>query len=60
MNKGKGRREHLGYFNTEVEAFNAYKAAKEAFIKEQANKWKGEIDGRAYEALMSYTVDIDD
>ena len=47
-------------FNTEIEAFNAYKKAKEAFVKEQANKWKGKIDDRAYEALMNYEVNIDD
>ena len=58
--KNKGKREHLGIFNTEVEAFNAYKTAKEAFIKEQANQWKSEIDDRAYNALMKYEVNIDD
>ena len=56
----KGMQEHLGYFNTEIEAFNAYKQAKESFIKEQANKWKGQIDERAYNALMNYTVEITD
>ena len=60
INKNKGNSEHLGYFNTEIEAFNAYKQAKEAFIKEQANKWKLQIDERAYEALMKYTVEITD
>ena len=60
VNKNKGKSENLGYFNTELEAFNAYKKAKESFVKEQANNWKSEIDERAYEALMSYTVDIDD
>ena len=60
VNKGKGKRDYLGYFNTEIEAFNAYKQAKEAFVKEQANQWKGQIDPRAYEALMNYTVEIDD
>ncbi len=60
VNKGKGRRDYLGYFKTEIEAFNTYKTAKESFIKEQAEKWKGEIDGRAYEALMSYEVEITD
>ena len=60
VNKGKGKREHLGYFNTEIEAFNSYKQAKESFIKEQAEKWKGKIDERAYEALMNYTVEITD
>ena len=60
VNKSKGKREYLGSFNTEIEAFNAYKQVKEAFIKEQANKWKSQIDIRAYEALINYTVDIDD
>ena len=60
VRKNKGKQEHLGYFKTELEAFNAYKQAKESFIKEQANKWKGKIDDRAYEALMSYEVNIDD
>ena len=60
VNKNKGKQEHLGYFKTEIEAFNAYKQAKESFVKEQANKWKGKIDDRAYGALMSYEVNIDD
>ncbi len=60
VNKNKGKQEHLGYFKTEIEAFKAYKIAKEAFVKEQANKWKGKIDIRAYSALMNYQVDIDD
>ena len=60
VNKNKGKSEHLGYFKTELEAYNAYKVAKEAFVKEQANKWKGKIDLRAYEALMNYTVEITD
>ena len=60
VNKNKGKQEHLGLFKTEIEAFNAYKKAKEAFIKEQANKWKGQIDDRAYNALMNYTVEITD
>ena len=60
VNKNKGKQEWLGSFNTELEAFNAYKQAKEAFIKEQADKWKGKIDNRAYNALMNYTVEITD
>ena len=58
--KNKGKREWLGSFNTELEAFNAYKKAKESFIKEQAEKWEGQIDYRAYNALMKYEVSIDD
>ena len=60
VNKNKGKQEHLGYFKTEIEAFNAYKTAKESFVKEQANKWKSQIDERAYNALMNYTVEITD
>ena len=60
VGKSKGKQKNLGLFNTETEAFNAYKVAKEAFVKEQANKWKLQIDERAYEALMSYTVNIND
>ena len=60
ISKNKGKREHLGLFKTEIEAFNAYKQAKEAFVKEQANKWKSQIDDRAYNALMNYTVEITD
>ena len=60
VKKNKGKREYLGLFNTELEAFNAYKQAKESFVKEQANKWKDKIDERAYEALMNYQVNIDD
>ena len=60
VRKNKGKQEHLGYFKTELEAFKAYKVAKESFVKEQANKWKGKIDDRAYEALMNYQVNIDD
>ena len=60
VNKNKGGSEHLGYFKTELEAFNAYKKAKESFVKEQANKWKSQIDPRAYNALMNYKVSTDD
>ena len=60
VRKNKGRREYLGLFNTEIEAFDAYKQAKETFIKEQAEKWKGKIDERAYNALMNYEVEITD
>ena len=60
VSKNKGKQEHLGYFKTEIEAFNAYKQAKEVFVKEVAEKWKSQIDERAYEALMEYTVEITD
>ena len=60
ISKNKGKSEYLGSFNTEIEAFKAYKVAKEYFIKEQANKFKSQIDERAYLALINYEVHIDD
>lgn len=58
--KNKGKREYLGLFNTEIEAFNAYKIAKEIYVKELADKWRDKIDPRAYNALMNYEVSIND
>lgn len=58
--KTKGCQSGWGCFTTELEAYNAYKEAKESFVKEQAEKWKGKIDNRAYNALMNYQVEIDD
>ena len=60
VSRNKGNPEWLGSFKTEIEAFNAYKQAKEEFIKEQAEKWKGKIDDRAYHALINYKVEITD
>ena len=60
VNKSNGGSEYLGLFNTEIEAFNAYKIAKEIYIKELANKWRDKIDERVYEALMNYQVVVND
>lgn len=49
-----------GSHETPETAFQAYKVAKEQFIKEQAELWKDKIDIRVYEALMKYEVNIDD
>ena len=51
---------HLGYRNTPEEAFYVYKAAKEAYIKELANKYRYCLEPRVYHALMNYEVDIND
>ena len=56
----RGKNYSLGTFKTEIEAFDAYKQTKESYLKELADKWKGKIDDRAYEALMSYQVEITD
>lgn len=59
LSKGN-ERIYLGIYDTVEEAFLAYKKAKEAYIKEVAEKYKGKIDNRAYEALMKYEVEITD
>ena len=55
-----GSKRHLGTFNTELEAFYAYKEAKETYVKEVAEKYKDQIDPRVYEVLMKYQVEITD
>ena len=60
VNKSNGGSEYLGLFNTEIEAFNAYKIAKEIYIKELANRLKSQIDDKAYNALMNYEVNVND
>ena len=53
-------KKHVGAFNNVIDAFTAYKKAKEAYLVELAEKWKGKIDDRAYESLMNYEIHIDD
>ena len=53
-------RKHVGAFNNVIDAFAAYRKAKETYLVELAEKWKGSIDERAYDALISYQVSIDD
>jgi len=58
--KINGKVKHLGCFTTPEEAFQVYKRAKEAHIKVVADKWKHLLDERVYQALINYTVDVDD
>lgn len=60
ITKGDNVRVHLGLFNTPEEAFEAYKTAKENYIKEVADKWKGLISDRVYQAMYNYEVEITD
>jgi hypothetical protein len=56
-----GKKEkYLGYSNTPEEAFQVYKDAKEKHIREVADKWKGLISDRVYEAMYNYQVEITD
>lgn len=50
---------NVGTFDTEQEAHQAYVIAKEAYVKEVANKWRGRIDERVYEALMAWSVNYE-
>lgn len=55
-----GKQVWLGYHSTVEAAFLKYKEFKESVVKEAAIKWKGQIDPRAYQALMSYEVEVTD
>lgn len=57
---GAGKLIYLGLHDTPEQAFQVYKTFKEALIKEVAEKWKEDIDPRAYQALLSYRVEITD
>lgn len=60
INTNEGMQKNLGYFSNELDAFHAYKQAKESYLKELAEKHKQHIDIRAYDALMSYEITIND
>lgn len=60
VQRGNGVQDFLGQFDDPIVAFNAYKSAKEEYIRILAEKWKNKIDKRAYDALMKYEVDIND
>lgn len=51
-----GSRKCLGTFTNPVDAFKAYKFAKEQQAHDLANKYKDVVDPRVYEALLSYKV----
>lgn len=50
----------LGHHSTPEEAFNAYKGCKENIIKEVANDYKDKIPDKLYQALINWTIQIDD
>lgn len=49
-----GERQYLGYYDTPLQAYLAYREAKIAVAKELASKWEGEVDGRVIEALLKF------
>lgn len=59
VNSG-GEQKKLGEYKTAEEAFNKYKEFKESIIKDMAERYKGEIPYKAYEAMMNWKIEIDD
>lgn len=57
-----GKQSRLGGFKNPIDAFNAYKLAKEQHIKELAEKYfqEGKITKKVYDALLRYKVEITD
>ncbi len=55
-----GKSIHIGSFYTAEEAFRAYKIAKEEYIKEVADLWRGQITEPCYYAMYNYKVEITD
>lgn len=57
---GKSVQKHLGHFRNELDAFNAYKAEKEAIAKKYAAYLQGKVDERVVESLLNFKVNIND
>lgn len=57
---GKSKRKHLGYYDTELEAFEVYKYYKEKNIKQVADYYKDLIPVELYNGMCNYKVEIDD
>ena len=58
--KNKSKKIHLGYYDTQEKAFEAYKQFKEQYIKEVADYYKDKIPKKLYDAMCNYEVDIND
>jgi hypothetical protein len=53
-----GKRKHIGIFNSESEAFDAYKKVKYEYIKQVAKECldKGEINKLVYDSLLKWEI----
>lgn len=60
LTTGKTVRKHLGCFRNELDAFHAYKSAKEAIAKKYAKYLQGKVDSRVIQALLDFEVNITD
>ena len=57
---GMHTKNYIGTFDTEEEAFYAYKKCKEKIIKEIAENYKPYIPYEVYDALIRYEININD
>ncbi len=49
-----GKREHLGFFDCQEQAHQAYVDAKKAYVKKTAIDWRDRIDVRVFDALINW------
>ena len=56
----KAKQHYMGNYDTPEEAFAVYKKAKEDYIKIMAEEYKDKITTNVYNALLNYTVNIND
>lgn len=47
-------------FDTIEEAFNAYKKAKEEYLKYLADKYQDTLSEKVYNAIKNFKINIDD
>lgn len=52
-----GKKKPVGYYDTPQEAYDAYKAAKEIYVKRMAFDWQDRIADNVFDALMQWTLD---
>ena len=55
-----GKKISLGYFNNKIEAFYAYKNAKENYIKQVADEYKDKIPKKLYNAMYKWEIGVND
>lgn len=51
-----GKCKRLGRFDSELEAYQVYKTAKEANVKRMALEWRDDIADNVFEALMNWKL----
>lgn len=54
--KINGKQKYLGLFETEIDAYHAYKKAKEQYVKDSATHWRDDIADNVFDALMNWEL----